>query len=178
MQCFDSLLSDVAQARLEPDFALYQAVIDYIETFLFRFHHPKEDQFIFPALRKRTQGCEALLVELERQHERGDVLLDGLRNALEVYQRNPGTRQRQEFEHAVNAYHDFEWQHMLKEERELFPLVEEHLMDEDWAEIDQVFGSHEDPLFGEEVQEEYQSLYQHIVDQYGDDWRHPAHTLV
>ncbi|MDH3715436.1 MAG: hemerythrin domain-containing protein [Gammaproteobacteria bacterium] len=163
LQCLDGIMRDVAAARLEPDFELYYAVIGYLETFLFRYHHPKEDQFLFPRLRERCSDAEALTRDLEQQHERGYVLLDGLRNSLQMYERHGGEEQRDDFERAVHAYHTYEWEHMRIEESELLPLVLEHLTEDDWREIDREFSSNADPLFGEETKEEFRRLFREIA---------------
>ena len=68
--------------------------------------------------------------------------------------------------------------HMSKEEENLLKKAREVLTDEDFTELDLEHGSDTDPLFGEKIQKEYKDLYTYIVDQYGDDWRHPAHRVV
>ncbi len=55
-------------------------------------------------------------------------------------------------------------EHMLKEERNLFPLTMVVLTKEDWQLIDEEVDAIDDPLFGEMIAEEYQRLYQLIVD--------------
>ncbi len=165
LQCLDAVLADAASNRMAPDFPLYYAVIRYIEDFLFRHHHPKEDQFLFPRLRERCQEAESLTRELERQHERGYELLDGLRKSLEVYERHVGEEVRADFESAVRAYHRYEWDHMQRqrEENELLPLACAHLTDDDWQEIDSVFSNILDPVFGEPAGEEFRRLFEEIT---------------
>jgi len=163
LQCLDGIMQDVAAERAEPDFELYYTVISYLENFLFRYHHPKEDQILFPRLRARFSEAEELTRDLEQQHERGDVLLDGIRNSLEMYERHGGDEQRVDFERAVHAYHQYEWEHMRREEVELLPLAREHLSEEDWQEINREFASNADPLFGEETKEEFRRLFREIA---------------
>ena len=55
-------------------------------------------------------------------------------------------------------------EHMLKEERRLFPLAMAVLAKADWQLIDEGVDAIDDPLFGEMIAEEYQRLYQLIVD--------------
>jgi hemerythrin-like domain-containing protein len=50
----------------------------------------------------------------------------------------------QEFLDAVNAYAEFHWSHMRKEEQELLPLAERHLTEADWRAIDAAFVSNPD----------------------------------
>ena len=56
-------------------------------------------------------------------------------------------------------------EHMLKEERKLFPLVKVILTKEDWQVIDKEVDAIEDPLFGAAIADEYQRLYRLITDQ-------------
>ncbi len=53
---------------------------------------------------------------------------------------------------------------MRKEEVEVMPAAERHLLPEDWAEIDAAFGSHGDPLFGVDAETEFGTLFRKIVD--------------
>ncbi len=64
----------------------------------------------------------------------------------------------------VDAYAAFHWEHMRKEEVEVMPAAEQHLLPEDWAEIDAAFGSHGDPLFGADAETEFGTLFRRIVD--------------
>jgi len=163
LQCLNGIMQDVAEARAVPDFQLYYTVIGYLENFLFRYHHPKEDQILFPRLRERHIDAEKLTRDLEQQHERGYVLLDGIRNSLEMYERHGGEEQRSDFERCVHAYNDYEWEHMRREETEIIPLAREHLTEDDWREIDREFSSNADPLFGEQTKEEFRRLFREIA---------------
>ena len=42
-------------------------MVDYIDSFHQRFHHPKEDDFLFRAIRVRTRKGDTVLAELEAQ---------------------------------------------------------------------------------------------------------------
>ena len=51
----DGMLYLVWQIRLgaKPNFEVFDAMIQYIEAFPERFHHPKEDAYLFKRLRER-----------------------------------------------------------------------------------------------------------------------------
>ncbi|MFQ5761365.1 MAG: hemerythrin domain-containing protein, partial [Acidiferrobacterales bacterium] len=89
-------------------------------------HHPKEDNYLFPALRRRHPGAEPILSELEEQHRHGAVLLDELRKALSAYEFQ-GAAAYPSFHKSVLAYTKFEYEHARKEERDVFPLALEYL---------------------------------------------------
>jgi branched-chain amino acid transport system ATP-binding protein len=103
------------ETRIEPDFELLSLMIDYIEMFPERLHHPKEDQHLFTALRKRTADAESVLQTLTAEHARGAHMVDDLRFALARY-RAVGEAGRAQFGTAVHAYVQFHWEHMRKEE--------------------------------------------------------------
>ena len=57
-------------------------ILDYIEAFSNRLHHPREDRYLFSALRRRSGAAESVLDELEEEHRIGDELTCELRYLL------------------------------------------------------------------------------------------------
>src|SRR5207249_9744958 len=47
-------------------------MLHYIDAFPERFHHPKEDAYLFRRLRERDPSAGELLDRLETEHEEGD----------------------------------------------------------------------------------------------------------
>ena len=150
-------------AATEPDFELFSLMIDYIDLFPERLHHPKEDQHLFAALRTRTADAEAILQELTAEHARGAHLIDDLRYALTRY-RLAGAEGREQFATAVRAYAEFHWSHMRKEEDVLLPLAERVLTPDDWRAIDAAFSETSDPLLGPEARAALRGLFQTILE--------------
>ena len=56
-------------APVEPPF--FNAVFDYIEQFIDRSHHPKEDDYLFRLLRLRSAEAAAILDRLQAEHRNG-----------------------------------------------------------------------------------------------------------
>jgi len=81
-----------------------------------------------------------------------------------------------EFLQAVDAYADFHWKHMRKEENELLPLAEKHLIAEDWRAIERAFAENRDPISGIE-ERDFQKLFSRIANiapapvGLGDPWK-------
>ena len=46
----------------------------------------------------------------------------------------------------------------------MLPSAEEQLTDEDWADIDDAFTDHDDPLFGGKVKAEFTKLFMRIAE--------------
>jgi hemerythrin-like domain-containing protein len=147
-----------------PDYALLRLLVDYIESFHQRFHHPKEDDYLFRAIRKRTRDADAMLADLEAQHAEGDGRLQELREAVNRLQASGG-RATGEFAQAVDTYADFHWRHMRQEEDSLMPLAERVLEPGDWQMIDAAFNDNDDPVFGAVPQRKYAALLKLILSQ-------------
>jgi hypothetical protein len=52
---------------------------------------------------------------------------------------------------------------MAMEEREILPLAERVLTEEDWSELDEAFGANRDALAGSLPEAEYAALFSRIV---------------
>lgn len=155
------LVREVRAGRMEPDFALLSAMLHYIEAFPEKLHHPKEDEFLFRALRDRDPAAAAIIADLEAEHRRGQELARVLGEAVRRYQQAGGA-EREAFARTVEGYAEFHWGHMRKEEDVLMPLAEKALTREDWAQIDAAFQSDVDPI-SETDRREMRELFRRIV---------------
>ena len=50
---------------------LLSTILGYADSFMERFHHPKEDEYLFRALRSRTDEADEALLELQHEHATG-----------------------------------------------------------------------------------------------------------
>jgi len=155
------LVEQIADGKRTPDFELLNAMVTYILAFPVRLHHPKEDQYLFSALRSRDAAVAPVLDELEAEHAKDRDLAQELQDTLRRYQRDAG--ERQAFAASVGRYAAFQWAHMRKEEDVILPAAERALAPEDWAAIDSAFESNQDPLVGVRVAEEFRELFQRIM---------------
>jgi hemerythrin-like domain-containing protein len=144
-----------------PDATLLRAIVAYIEQYPDRLHHPKEDLYLFPALRARDIAAGAALDELEHQHQEGPDVIGRVKQALVACEAD--ARQVSALKAAVDAYADFQWAHMRKEEEEILPLAERVLLAEDWKHIDAAFLSNQDPMVGVDRQQEFRDLFRRVV---------------
>jgi hemerythrin-like domain-containing protein len=162
LQGLQFLVRDVRDRGVAPDFELFTLILDYIDMFPEKFHHPKENEHLFKAVRARSADANAVLDELEAEHARGDGLVRELRHALARW-RVAGTAGFEAFAGAVDAYLDFHWKHMRKEEDVVMPLAERVLTAADWEAIDAAFRANDDPLFGTRPKQEFRKLFGLIV---------------
>lgn len=160
-----SLRSLLRQARTDgitPDLRLLRAMLDYIVVFPERLHHPKEDRYLFRTLLARCPDAQKLVADLEGEHVRGAKLIKGLQNKLAAYGKQ-GAAAFEPFAKAVDAYAEFHWEHMNKEEERLLPLAERYLTAADWADVGEAFRSNDNPLSGIKPRDQAEQLYQRIL---------------
>ncbi|MDM0116334.1 hemerythrin domain-containing protein [Variovorax sp. J22R133] len=156
------LLAEHRRKGTMPDFASLRAMLFYVDEFPEKRHHRKESELLFPRLRARTPISRELLDRLDDDHERGERKIRNVEHALLAFEML-GESRRDQFETAVERYADFYLAHMALEEREILPLAERVLTEEDWAELDDAFRKNCDPLTGCEPEEEYRALFTRIV---------------
>jgi branched-chain amino acid transport system ATP-binding protein len=157
-----SLVRGIREHRLRPNFELLGAMIYYVDTFPERLHHPKEDQWLFRLLGQRHPPAQALIDRLQAEHRLGASRIRQLEQTLSRY-REGGDTEFPAFAAVVEAFVEFERNHMRSEEMEILPLAREHLLPADWAEIDAAFATNADPLIGVSSQDQFDDLFSRIV---------------
>ena len=151
----------------KPKFDVLGAMVYYIDAFPERFHHPKEDQYLFRLLRIRFPDAAEVLDRLKQEHRAGAEKIRTLEQALARYQQG-GAGEFSNFLAAVEAYAAFHWTHMKTEEHVVLPMAEKHLTAGDWEAIDAAFLGHTDPMLGIEAGAKYEELFRRIT------WLAPA----
>lgn len=160
LQALRFVVDELRGGRLQADFRLLAAMVDYIAQVPEKLHHPKEDHYLFPLLRARSPQAAALIDTLEQQHAEGCRMTVELLRALIHYQ-STGAAGFAAFDALVQRYLDFSWHHLNQEEAELMPLARAALREADWVAIDAEFAANLDPLAG--AAGEYEDLFSKIV---------------
>jgi len=161
LHALKQLAKDAEDSSLEPRFAVFRAMIYYIDQFPERLHHPKEEKYLFARLEQRSPEAKALIEDLRAEHIMGAQLIRDLEQALVGLEVGWSGGARA-FSAAVDAYAEFHWNHMRKEEKQLLPLAERSLTEQDWREIDAGFGGNEDPI-ADLREEDFEKLFTRIV---------------
>jgi hemerythrin-like domain-containing protein len=161
MHAMKQLALEAEKRDVEPDFKVFRAMIYYIDQFPERMHHPKEDQFLFARLALRAPQAKELIEELRTEHVTGARLIRDLEQALIGLEVGWAGGARA-FRAAVDAYADFHWKHMRKEEERILPLAEQSLTAEDWREIDAAFAGNNDPI-ADLREKDFEKLFTRIV---------------
>jgi hemerythrin-like domain-containing protein len=145
LQSLQHLARMAQDPALKPDFAVFRAMIYYIDVFPERAHHPKEDDYLFARLHDRSEAARPLIEKLKAEHVEGARLVRELERAVLAFEAT-WPRGAEVFAAVVQAYAEFHWKHMRCEELELLPLAETALIEEDWEAIDAAFAANQDPI--------------------------------
>ena len=62
------LVREIRLRAATPNFRAFHAMVYYVDTFVDRFHHPKEDAYLFRLLRLRYADSAPLIAQLESEH--------------------------------------------------------------------------------------------------------------
>ena len=139
----------------------FTSVFDYIDQFMDRAHHAKEDEFLFRLLRERSPEAAAILDRLQAEHRNGPENLRDLR--VKLASTAAGGDNNAAFTAALRNYTQGMRSHVRSEEKDAMPLAREVLTADDWAEIDRAFLDNDDPLFGAKARAEFRELFHRIV---------------
>ena len=145
-----------------PDWEMISAVVVYFSDYPDLCHHPKEDLIAARMLerdRRRAQAIEGLAAK----HEELAALL---RRFDEVVRRvlSEAELPRDYFVRAAGEFIDSQRRHIEGEEASFFPLAEKMLSDADLTALKSELPEIRDPLFGEDVEERFETLLQNILD--------------
>lgn len=146
LDAFAHLLRESDRGR-PVDANLFRQILYYLDVVPERYHHPKEDQYLFEPLRRRTHEADGLVARLEQQHVMSAHAMQQLEQLMTRWD-GGGEAERAAFVGAARVFIDRYWEHMRLEEDELMPLAERHLTAEDWAVSQAEFAKHHDPLQG------------------------------
>ena len=155
------LVADEIDAGGKVEQPFFTSVFDYIEQFMDRAHHAKEDEFLFRLLRERSSEAGTILDRLQAEHRNGPEVLRDLRAKLATAA--GGGEGNAAFTAALRNYTGAIKSHIRSEEKDAMPLAREVLTADDWAEIDRAFLDNDDPLFGSKAKAEFRELFHRIA---------------
>ncbi len=159
------LLHEQRRTGTPPDFAALRAMLFYVDEFPERLHHPKESELLFPRLRALAPGLRHVLDLLDADHAQGERAIRELQHSLLAWEQM-GEPRREKFEQQLGVYCSRYLGHMRREEVDVLPQALKLLGPKDWAELDEAFGAHQDPLVlwdGRAVDAAYAPLRERIL---------------
>lgn len=142
---FLHLLKDIAMGHAEPDFGLLSTALCYIDDFACRCHHPKEELYVFPKIRRYVPGAAGDLDGLNAEHQRDYLMVKDLHRRLVHYQ--AGTQGGLgHLIDSVDVYTTMVRDHLRREEA-LFTACADAIPELEWAAIAAGFQREDDALF-------------------------------
>jgi len=162
VHCFEHLLDEVRDHSLDPPFDAFELLLRYVAEFPDRFHHPKEDDYLFPAVARRDPEAAELIKELQQQHDSVVATTKALRAALADWEADPEGGFAA-FDAKARDYLALQWEHMRLEETRILPVARNKLTEADWKTIDEAFSENDDPIFGDNPKQEFDLLFSRIV---------------
>ena len=156
----DHVATDIEQGA-PVEAAFFNAAFDYIEQFVDRFHHPKEDDYLFRLLRLRSTEAAVVLDQLQQEHREGPDTVAALR--ARVMAAAAGQLSGAQIATDLRNYTATLKEHIRTEEKTVLPLARNSLLPADWAEINQAFLNNSDPVFGDKAKEEFRQLFHRVV---------------
>lgn len=151
---------DALCAGEESNFDLKIEMLDYIEHYAERVHHPTEDM-IYHEVLPRVRDGESLLLRLGREHGEIIGMARRFRETLEgIVQGEVLTRE--EVETRGREFVALQRQHIKLEEEEIFPLLDKHLTQDEWEELVSKVPKEEDPVFTWQNYNRFRSLIDYL----------------
>ena len=158
----DSLREAMATKHDAAAAATVGQLLDYIDAYVDRVHHPKEDGYLFRLLRERDPAASEAIALLEREHRDGPQHRHRVWQLARDYEQGRSASEQELFE-ALASFTEHLRAHIQLEETTVIPAARRSLEVEDWQAIDAAFLANDDPLFGANVRAEFESLKAGIV---------------
>jgi hemerythrin-like domain-containing protein len=148
-----------AGAAVDPK--VFGAMLYYLDVFAERVHHPREEAGVFEVVRHRNARMDAILDELDREHESGESAMRSLEQAYLRYLEG-GDRELAAFARKVESYVENYLEHMRREEELVLPYARELLAAGESTPSAAAGADIADPLHGAESTD-YRKLFARIV---------------
>jgi hemerythrin-like domain-containing protein len=145
LQTLKAMIGELAQEHKPADFPLFWRMLYYIEAYPDRFHHPKEDEELFPRIRQRSPEAAPIVDKLHREHQQCESRLNHVRLLLGHVEAGR-IDELPDLKESVDGFADFYWRHMETEEGQLLPLAEKNLSATDWDAVWNSVSANRDPL--------------------------------
>ncbi len=136
-------------------------LVDFFKNFADGCHHLKEEELLFPELRKLN--VDPVVIDLlVKQHEEGRILLGGMANILENHESPVSDLNRQSLAEYLSQYSQLMERHIKLENEYLWPRVSQTLDETTKDKLMKGFHRTEEEL-GEGFHEKYHSMAMELL---------------
>ncbi|MGA8239371.1 MAG: hemerythrin domain-containing protein [Desulfobacterales bacterium] len=133
-----------------PDQALledFEKCIDWVEVFIDKCHHGKEDEILFPAMASyEDPEVTSLIKDLHSEHQTGRSLLEAIKIEFKTYSQTNGLPAG--LIQLCQGYIDLFRKHIRRENAQLLPLLEKCIPTEAQEQIAAQFEQYEQRTIG------------------------------
>ena len=98
-------------------------------------HHTGEDELVWPRLQERVAVSAELVARMETQHDRVARLMQRVDELLPQWRETADAAVRDDLAEVLAEASAALDEHLAEEEREVLPLVEQHMTVAEWAEL-------------------------------------------
>lgn len=151
------------------------AMLSHLSTYSQQIHWPKEERYLFRALRDQAPESGGLIDELHAQREREKALIQQAQALLAPVMSELGEPVADLFA-CVLALADSVHTHVTAEEQALLPLARQRVPDEAWASMASVLHAHHFPGFGAMPVDDTRKLFTRMAELHGPAHAHRANT--
>lgn len=144
------------------DYRLIKVIISYLKNYSDKYHHPMEDLIYAYYLRYRVVPDE-IANRLSREHKLIKNATLELDELVEMVLLDAIVPKELCIEKLTN-FVEMQAVHLMYEESQVLPEIRDSLSADDWANLEQQWqhNHYDDPLFGDNIGEEYKALAERI----------------
>ena len=144
---------------------LWVGASDFLQNFVDRCHHTKEEKHLFPTMMERgVSGEVGPIAVMMREHDDGRAHAKRLRSLIAAA---PSKKTDDAISKTVGAYVNLLTMHIKKENGVLFPLADQVLTPADQRELEESFEEVEEHVMGPGVHEKYHRMIEEWTAEYG-----------
>ena len=145
------------------DIVFLESMLRYIREFPDTLHHPKEEQYLFDRLARRTDETQELIAGLTAEHHEGAELLVELEQRVARCREMADSTEWSTLANALDRFVDAQWRHLSTEEKLILPAARHHLTDADWREIEDAFRANGELRRGSDSDEGYRRFFTRLM---------------
>ena len=147
----------VLQDGGDPDFVMMIDIVEYIRTYSDNHHHPKEDE-VYQVVKSKNKKVAHLVEGLLNEHQQIPKVTIAFEELLKGALSGYLIIQRDELTEKITNFIDIQWSHLNTEEDKLFPLINKLMTSADWKQVEAQIEEKDDPLFGANVEKQFENL--------------------
>ena len=143
------------------EISVMASALEYICDYPNRYHHPIENA-MFAVVMKKTHQYDNLLKIIGMEHRIIDQQTAELCTLIAQLE-NGDTHCLDQLIELTEKYLELQRRHLIDEEDVAFPIAMKLLDENDWAEIEQAVEYTDDPLFENDTDGKFESIYQKLI---------------